>query len=453
MIERDCHPPGPRGAQAIRLFDKFLKKDWDDDLCSLYSEFGPIVFIPGAGSSSCGVPRSLFGMTPISSFALVVGPAYARLILSDPLKFPRGLLNQISAERPDGTFDFWPSLAAMDGKSHLIHRQQMMQVFKPAQLAKYSATIDSHLKDRFAALPSKLDVHPYVSSLILEIICRVVIGVSIETPASQIFMKQFNELMALQSSCSRLYELKEHVFGFLEEIYHERIMCPGNDAITVLAQCSSQDGTLTKTEVLQHVYSLLDFGISDLALMLTYAIGHIARQPDVQQQLRRESVNLCDYARGIQPLFPKTVSFITEVERLHPPVRSLYRYVVTDFDCEGYVIPAETVVIVAIELGHLLESVFERPREFLPFRHLEGAADRGSCRVIGFGHGSHSCVAKQLCYVIATRALLTLLRSYTIASEREVPPITYQGYDQSPSQPVVVRLARYGETQECSSLI
>jgi cytochrome P450 len=119
----------------------------------------------------------------------------------------------------------------------------------------------------------------------------------------------------------------------------------------------------------------------------TWLIYLFAKHPEQWQRLRDNPA-----------LIP---SAINEAVRLESPIQNFSRYVAKDVEIGGVTLPAGSRVIVSYGSANRDERKWSNPEEFDILR--EDANDH-----LGFGHGEHNCVGKNLAR-LEMRALLTEL--------------------------------------------
>lgn len=119
----------------------------------------------------------------------------------------------------------------------------------------------------------------------------------------------------------------------------------------------------------------------------TWLVWLFARHPEQWQRLRENPA-----------LIP---SAINEAVRLESPIQNFSRYVAQDVEIGGVTLPAGSRVIVSYGSANRDERKWGNPTEFDILR--EDSNDH-----LGFGHGEHNCVGKNLAR-LEMRALLTEL--------------------------------------------
>ncbi len=105
---------------------------------------------------------------------------------------------------------------------------------------------------------------------------------------------------------------------------------------------------------------------------------------------------------------------LKEIERLYPPIYGIPRGVKSDFEYEGYLIPAGWHVVVSPMLTHRLPEIYTEPDQFEPARFAPPCEEhkKHPFALIGFGGGSHKCLGYELAQMEIKVILSTLLRQF-----------------------------------------
>jgi cytochrome P450 len=126
---------------------------------------------------------------------------------------------------------------------------------------------------------------------------------------------------------------------------------------------------------------------------------------------------------------------VTETFRYAPPVPYEGRIVTTDVEWHGYVVPAGSIVRVALASATNDEAVFAEPRRFDPARpdvwpgdSRGGVRRDGAASHLAFGLGSHFCAGYKLSRLEAREGLVRLFRNRRPALAEDVPPLRLHQY-------------------------
>ena len=98
---------------------------------------------------------------------------------------------------------------------------------------------------------------------------------------------------------------------------------------------------------------------------------------------------------------------------MRPPVPFTLRYVARDFDLDGLLLPAGTLLATDIERMHYRPEIYPEPRSFRPERFIDGRP--GTYTWIPFGGGVHRCIGAGFALTEARLILATVLDRLTFA--------------------------------------
>jgi cytochrome P450 len=126
---------------------------------------------------------------------------------------------------------------------------------------------------------------------------------------------------------------------------------------------------------------------------------------------------------------------VTETFRYAPPVPYEGRIVTTDAEWHGRVVPAGSIVRVALASATNDETVFAEPRRFDPARadvwpgdSRGGVRRDGAASHLAFGLGSHFCAGYKLSRLEAREGLVRLFRDRRPVPAEPLPPLRLHQY-------------------------
>jgi sterol 14-demethylase len=142
---------------------------------------------------------------------------------------------------------------------------------------------------------------------------------------------------------------------------------------------------------------------------------------------------------GLREL-PALDRFIAEVLRLHPPLVTLMRQVMRDFEYKGNVFPPGVVLAISPYVSHRVPEVFPDPERFDPNR----PSPKSVFAAIPFGGGRRKCVGNAFALLQVQSIFCALLARYEF--ELVDPPESYRDIMPSlilrPSEPCRLRYRR-----------
>lgn len=333
-----------------------------------------------------------------------------------------------------------PSLGAMDGAEHKLHRKLVMSAFSPARMAAYSSRMSSMIEPWLQAWTEEQEVFPAFKQLTLDIILATMLGITPDSPYYDRYVTHYwlllNRGKEAQGPNSRYQQgmrAKDELWAILRELIRERRRHPAQDALSAMLNASEEaNSLLSEDDLLGYAYMLTEFGEGDVANLLTYAVAAIALYPELRQAVQQEAEGCAigdgnyEFALGMK----QTLHVIREVERLYPPVPFVARLAVSDVAYKDYIIPKGSTVVANIYLAHRCPDTFTDPLAFDPQRYERAAGSRNSPgALLGFGAGPHMCVAKVFAQHQACLLLAHLLRGYHLErfGPALLPPMDYSG--------------------------
>ena len=126
---------------------------------------------------------------------------------------------------------------------------------------------------------------------------------------------------------------------------------------------------------------------------------------------------------------------VTETFRYAPPVPHEGRIVTTDVEWHGRIVPAGSIVRVALASATNDETVFAEPRRFDPSRadvwpgdSRGGVRRNGAASHLAFGLGSHFCAGYKLSRLEAREGLVRLFGGRRAELAGPLPPLRLHQY-------------------------
>jgi len=220
----------------------------------------------------------------------------------------------------------------------------------------------------------------------------------------------------------------------------------GHDMIQALQGVTYRDGrVVTDKEIAHMMIALLMAGQHTSAATTSWLILHLGEKTELQQALYDEQVATYGRPDGtLEPLdydrlqTPLLNACVKEVLRMHPPLHSIMRKVVSDMPVthlkdSSYVIPKGYYVLAAPGVTQVDPRIWKDPLNYLPQRwmgetsevskQLSSDADGekvdfgwgtistgASSPYLPFGAGRHRCIGEQFAHLQLGAILATLVR-------------------------------------------
>jgi cytochrome P450 family 135 len=332
------------------------------------------------------------------------------VMVSDP-EAVRAVYGEQANELPPGrTATLRPllgprSLLLLEGSEHLARRRVMLPPFHGERMRSYETAIAKVAGAEIDSWPLEREfpIHPRMQAVTLEVILRVVFGVTdparmtrlrslvrgmlqgTASPALQVFalladrigskgpMRRFEELVE---------EVDEELFTLIRERRADPEMEGRDDILSALMSARFKDGTaMSDAELRDQLMTLLIAGHETTATALAWTFDLLLRHPVALERLRAEiDAGGEEYMRAT----------IAESLRLRPVVPIAGRRLAAELRVDGYTLPAGTDVTPAVWLTHTRPDVYPDPYAFRPERFLDEAPDTYAW--IPFGGGVRRCL-------------------------------------------------------------
>jgi len=297
------------------------------------------------------------------------------------------------------------SLLVIEGDDHLAHRRLMLPAFHGERMRSYEPLVEEIVDAEIDSWPlvEEFAIHPRMQAMTLEIILRVVFGVS-EGPRLQELRGMLTRVLEETASpFTQLVGLAARRFGgrgpwarfeaqlkAVDELLYAEIAerrASGDfedrdDILSMMMQARFEDGgEMSDTDLRDQLMTLLLAGHETTATALAWTFDLLLRHAAPLARLR-ESLEAGeeDYLRAT----------ISESLRLRPVVPLAGRRLNKELSVDGLTLPAGTDVTPAIWLAHTRADVYPEPFAFKPERFLEEAPDTYAW--IPFGGGIRRCI-------------------------------------------------------------
>ncbi len=296
------------------------------------------------------------------------------------------------------------SLLLLEGTDHLAHRRLMLPAFHGERMRSYGPIMEEIVDAEIDSwrLGEEFAIHPRMQAITLEVILRVVFGVS-EGPRLERLRPLLTNVLEETGSPTaqliglatrrfggrpwakfegRLREVDDLLYAEIAERRAEGGLEERDDILSVLMGARFEDGgEMTDTDLRDQLMTLLLAGHETTATALAWSFDLLLRHPR-ELGLLRDSLEAGeeDYLRAT----------ISESLRLRPVVPLAGRRLAKELSVDGLTLPAGTDVTPAIWLAHTRPDVYPEPFAFRPERFLEDAPDTYAW--VPFGGGVRRCI-------------------------------------------------------------
>lgn len=380
---------------------------------------------------------------------LFTRPEHAREIFAgDPEVFHAGKGNAIL-----GPMMGEHSLLLQDSSEHKRARKLLMPAFNGHALREYAALVtdvataevDSWLPgESFSALER-------MNRLTLEVILRVVFGVSDESRLAQM-RPRVNKVVDISPAIlfgygmPRLQNLgpwkrnKENSFELDALIYaeiRERRAAPDlasrTDVLSRLIRVGTEgddSDRLTDEELRDQLVTLLLAGHETTATALAWALYELGRSPSLLARSREAA------ATGDDAWLE---AVLKESMRRHPVIPMVVRTLMKPATVGGYDLPAGTTVGPSIIIAHARADNHAQPDVFRPERFIDGQPATNTW--IPFGGGVRRCIGAGFSLMEGVVVLREVLSNYAVEAMGEDQP-KVRNITSVPREGAVVRVTR-----------
>jgi cytochrome P450 family 135 len=378
-------PPGPNSPPLLQ---------------TLRWAFRPIPFLHEC-RERFGDSFSLTFLTFERPMVLISDPAAIKALYTEPShNLPPGreiLLEPILGSR---------SLLLLEGSDHLAHRRLMLPSFHGERMRSYEPIVERIVGAEIDSWRpgAEFPIHPRMQAVTLEVILRVVFGVS-EGPRLERLRALLTTVLAETASpitqliglATRrlgrgpwdrfeglLREVDEQIYAEIAERRRDDNLEERDDILStlILARFDDDSGEgMSDVDLRDQLMTLLLAGHETTATALAWTFDLLLRH---QTQLERLRDSLED---GTDEYLRAT---ITESLRLRPVVPLAGRRLAEELRADGLTLPAGTDVTPAIWLAHTRSDVYPEPFAFRPERFLEEGPDTYAW--VPFGGGVRRCL-------------------------------------------------------------
>ncbi|KAJ8718388.1 hypothetical protein PYW08_002625 [Mythimna loreyi] len=194
-------------------------------------------------------------------------------------------------------------------------------------------------------------------------------------------------------------------------------------------------------------------GYGNNSLLGTYAMYHLAKNPDVQEKMIHEiddvlrkhggkfSYEALKEMKYLQMVFDETM-------RMHPLTNSVSRNVGRDIQLDGtdFVLKKNSILVISPYAIQHDEKYYPEPEEFKPERFsAENAKERHPCAMVSFGLGPRRCLGTRFAQLQFGICMVKVFSKFRVeCSKNTVEKITYSPMRLllSPSEDIYLRLVR-----------
>jgi cytochrome P450 len=302
--------------------------------------------------------------------------------------------------------------------------------FKPEPMKLYSEALNQGIRRRIADLSGKsFAFYPMIKSLTLDLAATSFLGLPWGPEADRV-NQAFVDMVQASVGIVRIplpgTQMGRGVAGreFLLEYFGREVprrrASDGQDMFSQICRATDEDGRLlSDDEIVDHMNFLMMAAHDTITSSATSMVMLLGKHPEWQEKLREEmeglGVNGDDLPYERLNDVTLTEYAFKESLRMIPPVPSIPRRAVKDFEFGGYRFKAGTYVGISPGYTHRMEEYWPDPDRFDPMR-FEPEASKGRHKYawVPFGGGAHMCLGLHFAYMQIKILMWHMLRTHRI---------------------------------------
>jgi cytochrome P450 len=322
-------------------------------------------------------------------------------------------------------------LMLLDFDHHRMDRRALSIAFKPEPMRHYMGALNRGIAARVEEWGAgSMQFYPAIKELTLDLAADSFLGLPWGPEAARI-NRAFVDMVQASVTPIRaplpFTQMKRGVEGraFLVEYFTREIAKRragegmGQDMFSQFATATREDGSLLPAdEVVDHMNFLMMAAHDTITSSATALVYQLGLHPEWQQKLRAEALattNGGDLAYDDLGKLELTEMAFKEALRLIPPVPSMPRRALREFEFGGYRIPAGTNVGINIHWTHHSSDYWDDPERFDPMRFTrEAEKARHKYAWVPFGGGAHMCLGLHFAYMQVKVLMAQLLTRYRV---------------------------------------
>jgi cytochrome P450 len=306
-------------------------------------------------------------------------------------------------------------LMLMDFDHHRVDRRALGIAFKPEPMRGYVADMNRIFAEQLSAWRGSMLFYPAIKQLTLDVAASSFMGVPLGPEADRMntaFVDMVQASIGIVRVPVPFTKMGKGVAGrqylsdyFSPQIAERRRNHNRQDMFSQFCRATRDDGEyMSDNEIIDHMNFLMMAAHDTITSSVTSMIWLLAKNPEWQERLRKEFFSIAPAGSAITPdqldRFELTEYAFKESLRLIPPVPSLPRRALREFEFMGYRIPAGTPVSITPSYVHLMPEYWEEPEKFDPMRFTpENSKGRHKYAWVPFGGGAHMCLGLHFAYM------------------------------------------------------
>ncbi|MCD2157885.1 cytochrome P450 [Rhodococcus cerastii] len=275
------------------------------------------------------------------------------------------------------------SLLSIDGAEHSAARRLLARGLNPGFITRFTPTLErivDRCLDTMAASGPPIDFLTAVNIPFAEAVMAELLGVSTEVVVE--LRRHLDAAISISEvTDTEITRLWSELSTLVQAQLADKRAHPGDDLLSTITRTDHPGPTMTETEVIGIVLSILTPGVVTPIVQITNGLATLLHHRQQYLALVQD-----------RTLVPAAVE---EILRFNAPVEVDHlRMTTTEVTLAGTTLPAHSAVFPSITAANRDERRFEAPDEFDIHRRPNPH--------IAFGHGPHACPASSLARVFLT---------------------------------------------------
>lgn len=321
-------------------------------------------------------------------------------------------------------------LMLMDFDHHRMDRRALGVAFKPEPMRGYVAEMNRIFAEQLPQWRGDMLFYPAIKQITLDVAASAFLGVPLGPEADKV-NKAFVDMVQASIGVVRapipgtamgrgVAGRKYLIEYFGPQIEERRRNENRQDMFSQFCRATRDDGShLSDDEIIDHMNFLMMAAHDTITSSVTSMVWMLAKYPEWQEKVRAECLSIAPAGAQITPEqldeFEITEMVFKETLRVIPPVPSIPRRALRDFEFRGYRIPAGTSVGISPSYVHKMPEHWEDPERFDPLRFTpENSKGRHKYAWVPFGGGAHMCLGLHFAYMQMKLFIHHLLTQVTV---------------------------------------
>ena len=319
-------------------------------------------------------------------------------------------------------------LMLMDFEHHRSERRVLGVAFKPEPMKHYAHRLDQGIARAVADWSGRGEFRFYdaIKQLSLDLAADCFLGMELGAEAAKVKQAFVDEVQASVAPVRRPWpgtlmrrgvEGRRYLIELFEREVPKRREAGGQDFFSHFCRATDDEGRpLSARAIADHMNFLMMAAHDTITSSATSLVMLLGRNPDWQERLAAEVATLDGaYPDQLDRLVESEWAF-KEALRIVPPVPSLPRRALQDFEFGGYRIPAGSQVGISVGMTHHSPDYWDAPERFDPLRFApEQSRGRHRFAWVPFGGGAHMCLGLHFATMQIRLLVAHLLKDHRIA--------------------------------------